>query len=367
MEGCDLMYVKRLGTFLLVVLMVAIPLLPSGVTLAKDKPFDVQLISHQEHVGTGGTMSFHLIYHNVTNKNISQEWLKVKVPNGLDVEGVTGAEWEMKKRTLQWKLANVKAKGAGVIHFNLKVKDNVKVDTIFEINCDFGHDDNGNDETNKVYVRVGKETHQPFFVGYPDGKFHPESYLTRAETAAIIARIKNLKGSTSKQLYKDVSRDHWAYRYISQVTNAGYMNGHNRFFHPDEPISRAELVTLVLRLRGVRPVPLEGFEDTTKHWAGNFISTAKKLDFIDGINEKRFSPNGYTERQSAAKLISIALYRGPLVDGDRKVVQHFPDVPRSHWSFGWVEEASMVAHESIRKGRGVEHLIRYLPDQTEPF
>jgi hypothetical protein len=359
------MYAKRLGAFLLVVLMAAIQLLPTGVTLAKEKPLDVQLICHEKHVGAGGTLSFHIIYHNVTNKNISQEWLKVKVPDGLDVGGVTGAEWDVKKRILQWKVSNVKAKGAGVIQFHLKVKDHVKVDTVFELNCDFGHDDNVKD--NKVYIRVGKEIHQPFFVGYPDGKFHPESYLTRAETAAIIARIKNLKGSTSKQLYKDVPRDHWAYRYISQVTYAGYMNGHNQFFHPDEPISRAELVTLVLRLRGVRPVPLEGFEDTTKHWAGNFVATAKKLDFIDGMNDKKFFPNGYTERQSAAKLISVALYRGPLVDGESKVVQHFPDVPRSHWAFGWVEEASMVAHESIRKGRGVEHLIRYLPNQTEPF
>ncbi|NGQ93980.1 S-layer homology domain-containing protein [Brevibacillus sp. SYP-B805] len=361
------MYVQQLGYFLLVVLMAAISFFPSGVTLAKEKPLDVQLVSHQEHVGSGGTLSFHILYHNVTNKNISQEWLKVKVPNGLDVKGVTGAEWNVKERLLQWKVSNVKAKSAGVIHFNLKVKDNVKADTVFELFCDYGYDGNVKDITNKVYVRVGKEIHQPFFVGYPDGKFHPRSYLTRAETAAIIARIKNLKGSTSKQLYQDVPSDHWAYRYISQVTNAGYMNGNNRFFHPDDPISRAELVTLVLRLRGVRPVPLEGFTDTTKHWAGNFIATAKKLDFIDGINDKKFLPNGYTERQTAAKLISVALYRGPLVDGERKVVQHFPDVPRSHWSFGWVEEASMVAHESIRKGMGEEHLIRYLPDQTEPF
>jgi hypothetical protein len=250
-----------------------------------------------------------------------------------------------------------------VSSYHLSQRD--KQNTVFEIYCDVGSQKDVKGKSNKVNVRVGKEIHQPFFVGYPDCKFHPESYLTRAETAAIIARIKNLKGLTPKQLYHDVSRDHWAYRYISQVTNAGYMNGHNGFFRPDEPISRAELVTLVLRLRGVRPVPLEGFEDTKKHWAGNFVATAKKLDFIEGNDVKNFFPNGYTERQSAAKLISIALYRGPLVDGDRKVVQHFPDVPRSHWSFGWVEEASIVAHETIRKGRGVEHLIRYLPDETE--
>jgi hypothetical protein len=367
MEGCELLYSNRVISFLLAAAMIVIQFFPAGVALAKGNSLDIQCISDQEHVGTGGTMSFHILYHNVTNKNISHQWLKVKVPDGLVVEGVPGAKWSEKDRILQWKVTNVKAKAAGVIHFSLKVKENVKADTVFEISCNFGDDGHVWQETKKVFIRVGKEIHQPFFVGYPDGNFHPTSYLTRAETAAIIARIKNLTGATSKQQYEDVTAHHWAYTYINQVTRAGYMSGHHGYFHPDDPISRAELVTLVLRLRGVRAVPLEGFDDARKHWAGNMVATAKNLRFIDGINDKRFDPNGYTERQSAAKLLNIALFRGPLVDGDIKVAQHFPDVPRNHWSFGWVEEASVVAHESIRKGGGVEHLIRYLPRQTERF
>jgi len=361
-----LLDLKRLGLFMCIVLMVA-ALFPFGVTMATDKSLDVQLICDEQHVGAGGTLSFHILYHNVTNKNVTHEWIKVKVPDSLEVEGVQGAKWDAKNRLLIWHMAHVKAKGAGVIHFNLKVKEHVKVGTQFELDCDFGGNESQKGSSNKVIIRVGNEIHQPFFLGFPDGKFHPESYLTRAETAAIVARIKNLPGLRAQQHYKDVPRDHWAHRYIAQVTNAGYMTGHKGYFHPDEPISRAELVTLVLRMRGVRPVPLHGFDDTTKHWAGEFVGTAKHLRFFDEIDGKWFSPNAPTERQHAAKLISIALYRGPLVDGERKVVQHFSDVPRSHWAFGWIEEASVVAHESIRIGRGAERLIRYLPDQTEPF
>lgn len=362
-----MLYAKRAIAFLLALLMAVIPFFPASITHAADSLLDIQCISDQEHVGAGGTMSMHIIYHNVTNKNISKQWLKVKVPDGLEVDGLNGAEWSEKNRTIQWKVKDVKANGAGVIHFNLKVKANVKTNTEFGLSCQVWDGERVLHESKKIYIRVGSEIHQPFFLGYPDGKFHPKAYLTRAETAAIIARIKNLTGSPAKQQFKDVTASHWAYRYIHQVAKAGYMNGHNGYFDPDDPISRAELVTLVLRLRGVRAVPLESFPDAEKHWAGNMVATAKSLQFIDGINDHRFDPNGYTERQSAAKLINIALFRGPLVDGDIKVVQHFPDVPRSHWSFGWVEEASMVAHESIRRGRGVEHLIRYLPDQTERF
>jgi hypothetical protein len=366
MEGCGLFYANRIRYFLLGAVILVMQLVPSGIILADSNLLDVQLISDQEHVGAGASMSFHILYHNGTNQNMSNVWFKMKVPPGLEVEPGHGAEWDAKNRMLHWRLGEVRANGAGVIPVSLKVKGDVKTGAVFELVAEFGVGVQGH-LSNTVEIGIGTEIHQPFFIGYPDGNFHPTSYLTRAETAAIVARIKKLSGSDPKQHYKDVTQKHWAYRYIHQVTHAGYMNGHNGYFHPDAPITRAELVTLVLRLRGVRAVPLEGFDDLQTHWAGDIVGTAKTLQFIDGMDEKTFHPDGYTDRQSAAKLINIALLRGPLVDGEQRVEQHFPDVPRNHWSFGWVEEASLIAHESIRKGRGEEHLIRYLPDQTELY
>jgi hypothetical protein len=40
---------------------------------------------------------------------------------------------------------------------------------------------------------------------------------------------------------------------------------------------------------------------------------------------------------------------------------------KNDWAFGWVEESAMTAHESEVRGHFSEQLIRYLPDQTNPF
>ncbi|MEW9673996.1 S-layer homology domain-containing protein [Ammoniphilus sp. 3BR4] len=357
--------------------------LPQGINTVHAKSSNaasvqhVQLISDQQTVGSGGYISYHLLYHHVENKNASHTWLKVKVPQGLEIDqdDLKGAKWDKATRTLLWDLkAHSKGKGddrdadkgSGVIHFKLKVKGDVPVGTRYDLYGILEQDGKVIFKTPNVNIQTGTEIHQPFFTGYPDGKFHPQSSITRAEVAAVVARIKNLKDSSSHTRYSDVPQSHWAYKVIHQVTNAGYMKGYRGEFNPDEPISRAELTSLILRIRGIEAIDLNTFEDSNKHWAKKDIATAKALKYISGTDDKNFDPDGSTERQVAAKLFDIALFRGPLLDGKIPVKQHFPDVDPDDWAFPWVEEASVEAHESVHKGNG-EQLIRYLPNQTRSF
>lgn len=340
----------------------------SAQTDASDLP-EVQLISDQETIAAGGTLSYHILYHNVQNKNRSNVYLKVKLPAGVEAEteGLSGAEWDAQNRQLIWRLQGASANGTQVLHFNLTAHENLG--DWLELSCQVEGDGSLKWETPKVKVKKGVQIDQPFFIGYPDGLFHPENLITRAEVAAVIAHIKKLEdASPVDDPYSDVPSGHWAYKVINKVSNAGYMGGYaDGSFHPDDPISRAELVRLMLTLRGVKPIPLGGFDDTSDNWAKDAIGTAKSLGMIDGVGGGKFKPNGNTERQAAAKLLNVGLFRGPLIDGEMKVEQHFPDVLPGHWSFGWIEEASVVAHESLHKGRGREYLIRYLPEQTDPF
>ncbi|MGB8954316.1 MAG: S-layer homology domain-containing protein [Tumebacillaceae bacterium] len=292
--------------------------------------------------------------------------LKVIVPLGLDVEPAEGQEWNALTRTLSWKFHEVEKDEVRAVHFQLKVKGELAVGSTFDVSCELDEDGQVKFQTPKVSVRKGTHVDQPFFVGYPDGKFHPEDAITRAEAAAVVARVKNLTDGSQKHEYADVESGHWAFSYINKVTNAGYMVGDsNGNFRPNQPITRAELVRLVLSVRGVQPWPFAGYDDTKGHWAQGAIGTAKELKFIDGVGEGKFLPNASTERQAAAKLFDVALFRGPLKDGAVPVVQHFPDVTPKDWSFGWVEEAVVVAHEAEHKGVGIERLIRYLPNQTK--
>jgi hypothetical protein len=176
----------------------------------------------------------------------------------------------------------------------------------------------------------------------------------------------NLKDIDSA--YNDVPADHWAIGYIQKVTASGYMNGSgDGSFRPDQPISRAEFIVVMLRVRGVKPVAINSFSDSNEHWAKKEIGTSKALKYIDGQYKDKFNPDGYMNRDEVAKLLVIMLYRGELKDGETAVIQHWPDVPKDLWSFGWIEELSLIAHESKHDGPFSEKLVRYLPDQTKPL
>ncbi|MDQ0878264.1 hypothetical protein QFZ77_006923 [Paenibacillus sp. V4I3] len=362
------MRMKEWFIITLVASMLMIVGIPAGFgSAAGASGLEIQCVSDQHSAVQGGKVGFHILYHNVENKVMSKAWLKVKVSKGFELEDAEGADWDAASGTLKWNLKDFDSNGADVVHFNLKVKDDVPNTAAMEVSCSGGMGEQQLIANKPIRVQVATEVHQPVFNGYPDGRFHPERQLTRAETAAIVARVKELPAPASVGSYQDVPADHWAYGYVQKVTASGYMNGSGGAFRPDQPISRAEFVVLMLRVKGIEPIPLNSFSDSKGHWAKQAIGTSKALKYIDGHGKDMFIPDGYMTREEVAKLLAIMLYRGELKDGDTPVIQHWPDVPKDVWSFGWIEELSIVAHESKRVGPFSERLVRYLPEQTRPL
>ncbi len=361
------MRMKKWFIITLVASMLMLLGIPAGVGSADGtSSLEIQCVSDQLTAVQGGKVGFHILYHNVENKVITKAWLKVNVPKGLEFEDAEGADWDSASGTLKWNLKDIDSNGADVVHFNLKVMDNVENQSVLEVSCSGGVGEQQFITDKLIRVKVTTDIDQPVFNGFPDGKFHPERLLTRAQTAAIVARVKELPPPSSVGSYQDVPADHWAYGYIQKVTATGYMKGNGGLFRPDQPISRAEFIVLMLRVKGIEPIPLNSFSES-KGWAKQAIETSKALKYIDGYGNDTFVPNGYMTREEIAKLLCIMLYRGELKDGDSQVIQHWPDVPKDAWSFGWIEELSLVAHESKHVGPFSERLVRYLPEQTKPL
>jgi hypothetical protein len=328
---------------------------------------EIQLISEQMIVKGGDSAKFHILFQNKTGKLTVQCKLKVKVPVGLTLEDKEGVEWDEASRTAIFFLKNVEAGGARVLHFKLKADIDAKVGTQLPVIVAGISDDNPETAPVGAPISIGTHNNQPLFIGFPDGKFYPANLMTRAEAAAAVARIKELPAaSASTPAYSDVPASHWAHGYISRATASGYMAGSAGRFNPDAPLSRGELVVLLLKLRGVEAIPFPPYGGSANNAAGNSISTAHELQWVIGDEKGQFMPDAPTDRQTAAKLFTVALYRQPLKDGDVPVIQHFPDVAKTVWAFGWVEGLSVVAHESKTDG-DMEYLIRYLPDLTHPL
>jgi len=325
----------------------------------------VQLIAEQDFIMPGGTITYHLIYH-ADLEAAGAATASVRLPDGLTLVDPGAGTWDEASRTLSWDFADVEAGTAAAVRFRAETSGSAAMNDAYALSAEATLGAAIELGTPEVVVTVGTDTHQPFLQGYPDGTFRPEGALTRAETAAAIARIKGLRETGGGIAFEDVEPSHWAYRYIRQMSAEGYMVGYDGRFRPEDPITKGELVALMLRLRGISVVPLESsLAESIDDWSKFAVGTAETLGLVAA--DAVFAPGEPIERQLAAQWLSVGLHRGPLHDGDAAVEAHFPDVPPTHPYFRWIEEASSVAHESEDRGDFREYLIRYLPELTNSF
>ena len=84
--------------------------------------------------------------------------------------------------------------------------------------------------------------------GFPDGSFHPDQPLTRAEAAALLANTFLLSATITTPTYSDVSLAHWASGAVEGMAAnfiaAGYPDGS---FQPGKKVSRGEFSVFLAR------------------------------------------------------------------------------------------------------------------------
>ena len=94
-------------------------------------------------------------------------------------------------------------------------------------------------------------------VGHGDGTYQGERPITRAEFTAMAVRFFDVYGDGAEDImeqydgFDDVTDGHWAAEYIKDAAIHGWVEGYgDGIFRADDPIDRAEVVTIVNRLLG---------------------------------------------------------------------------------------------------------------------
>lgn len=91
--------------------------------------------------------------------------------------------------------------------------------------------------------------------GYPNGEFMPKKSLTRAEFATLIFRFTGIEKTDIDNPFLDVLESHWAYDEILALADSGLMEGYpDKTFKPESNISRAEVMTVINKLLGRKPL-----------------------------------------------------------------------------------------------------------------
>lgn len=194
-------------------------------------------------------------------------------------------------------------------------------------------------EPNKPVV-IDDDVEQPLMTGYPDGTFKPDVVITRAEAASI---VYNLINSDKKDIttisFSDVSTDDWFYPTVSFVTSkefpvfVGYPDGS---FKPNEVITRAEMATIVTKLREGNinsEISVDSvFNDVSRHWARSYIKRASELGIVE-VKGGNFQPDAKASRAETASYF-VNAFKKEVVNPDTPT---FVDVPKDHWAYTKIE------------------------------
>ena len=179
-----------------------------------------------------------------------------------------------------------------------------------------------------------------YMQGMADGRFYPASSVTRGQVAQIFYRLLKEQKVSSKSTFTDVPDTLWCAEAVNALASLGIVEGvGNGKFAPNQPITRAEFVTICARFTQVSASG-ETFTDVpASHWAFDAISTAASFGWVNGVGNGQFAPNQHITRAQAAVLLNRLLGRC-MAGQSYENARPYPDVPQTHWAWKNICEAS---------------------------
>ena len=134
-------------------------------------------------------------------------------------------------------------------------------------------------------------------------RFDPDASITRAEFAAICARF-NTKPVENSGSFSDIS-GHWAENEIERAAAFGWISGYpDGTFHPDARITRAEAMTMINRVLCRMPQSKSDLLDSMVTWPDNKPSDWHYLAVQEATNSHDFDRQGEVG-ESWTKLTSV--------------------------------------------------------------
>lgn len=206
---------------------------------------------------------------------------------------------------------------------------------------------------------LNTEDHYAYIAGYEDGTVRPEGYLTRAEVATIFFRLLTDEARenfwSTQNSYSDVAREAWYNNAISTMTNAGILGGYeDNTFRPNNSITRAEFATIAARFLSQTYTGPDKFSDISGHWAAEYINRAAQAGWVGGYADGTYRPDQPITRAEAVTLINAVLDRAPHKDHLLADMIRWPDNPETAWYYAAIQEATNSHDYRLPADQGYE-------------
>jgi len=156
-----------------------------------------------------------------------------------------------------------------------------------------------------VVVSVGQtaDIYPHYIMGYEDGNFRPDANITRAELTSMMSRLLGTKASAGVKAtsFPDVDDAYWAAGSIRSMHGLGIFEGDsNGNFRPESPVTRAEMAVIIAKLKGLQV----GVATDGSHWASATVEAVKKAGLMVGYADGTFGEERALTRAEAVVLFN---------------------------------------------------------------
>ncbi len=147
--------------------------------------------------------------------------------------------------------------------------------------------------------------------GKAEGIFAPDDYVTRAESAKMIALTFGCYNEAANAEFDDVQKNEWSYSYIGSVAENGIVSGYgNGIFGKNDLITRQDIAVMIYRAAekfksGFLTEGTFAFEDNEEiaQYAREAVAALSEKGIINGI-DGRFMPTENATRAQMAKMLA---------------------------------------------------------------
>lgn len=190
-------------------------------------------------------------------------------------------------------------------------------------------------------------------VGYPDGTFKPDDYVTRAEFACMAIRALGQEHTTVAQPvnFTDIDRDFWAYDMIQRALYFELIScpATGQLFRPDDSVSHAEAVSVAVNALTTETISAQKAKEvlsrvytdyaTTPDW---YLVSAGKAEIL-GMNVNIPNvPKALNADKPATRAEITVLLNNMMVQAKLNPNKKLAEAMRKKTGDGYVVESAFV-------------------------
>ncbi len=218
-----------------------------------------------------------------------------------------------------------------------------------------GEPDPENGEQGSGIPKLITDVHKVYVSGSGNGMFNPEGTLSRAQAASIIyGLLEETSGGDAGNEFTDIPEDKWYAAAVNVCASYGIISGSGGEFRPDDPITRAEFVTILSKFSEMSESSQAFTDVDPSSWYAPYVANANAHGWISGYADGSFHPSKPVERGEAVAIVNRILGRS--CDAEKLKAhlggkRYYGDVPVDKWYFADIMEAS-VSHDAAQEGAG---------------